>query len=442
MACEDLKTAFEGKLRDASAALQDELQGITRDTESRAQQIADAAMDGTDLAQGVGAAAGTAVGGLVGGPAGAVVGHEIGKTIGSLFKLTVSTERVSAAMDVPRITMRDQAWIFSVPAIEMRANDIIYNLPTLVMRTVPGPMQPVPVCRMEQRCIGSPPFRVCTDVPVCYIDYRPTSLDVPTWEDREHRISLDLPVVVMRETRVVVGVPEITMERQDVSLDLPRIKLEFIQDAGHKTAEAAAQLQAQAEAAILQRRLAFRERVRFEVIGPATAMFDCFKQQLRDAIAQTQAMFDPQIAQLGAALQNLAAQQVPATHENHVRLKASMDDLVARRDEAVGKLQQSLAELEASAQAALDRLINEDFEEEASPAAAAPAAAAPVPAEAAPVEGALPPGTPAGDTPAQAQPAEAAPAEETSAAASPPDAVMPAAAAPTEEATQSGLIPV
>lgn len=161
-----------------------------------------------------------------------------------------------------------------------------------------------------------------------------------------------------------------------MSLDLPRIRLEFIQDAGKQAAEAAAQLQLQTEAAILQRRLAFSERVRFEVVGPATAMFDCFKQQLRNAIGQTQAMFDPQIAQLGAALQGLAARQVPSTNEDCVQLKASMDDLVARRDEALAKLRQSLAELEASAQAALDRLINEDFEENEAASNAAPSSEA------------------------------------------------------------------
>lgn len=227
-----------------------------------------------------------------------------------MFVIEYTNVTHTASMDVPNITMKDTELSFDAPEIEMRDTDIIFNMPTLVMMTVSGPDQPVPVCTTKRQCVGyriPTPFgdikgEKCADVPVCRIDMRPTSYDTPTWEDREQRIVLGIPTVVMKRKQIVVGIPEISMKRLDIKFDIPSITIRFAQDIGKATAAAMQSLQSGAEAEFTQKQLTFRERMRLETVPLAIDMFDCFKQQIKDGMAQVTSMFDPKITQVGDSL--------------------------------------------------------------------------------------------------------------------------------------------
>ena len=124
---------------------------------------------------------------------------------------------------------------------------------------------------------------------------RPSSLDVPTWEDREQRIVLGIPEVAMRTQRIVVGLPQVEMGRADISFNLPSITVRFVKDAGKATAAAVQALQsdAQSEFAVKQRQ--FKERMRLETVPLAIDMFECYKQQLRTGLAQIAAAYQERI---------------------------------------------------------------------------------------------------------------------------------------------------
>lgn len=366
MACEIEKGAFEQAIKSVADKLRGELNDVAQNVESKASEIAEKAKDGSDLAQGVGAVAGATVGGYFGGPAGAVVGATIGKVIGSQFVIEVTDVTYNASLDVPEIAIRDSDIIFDAPTIEMRDNDIVFNLPTLVMKRIDGPPNPVTVCTTETQCVeysiptpfGDIKDRKCIDVPVCKIEMRPTYLDVPTWEDREQRIVIGVPTIVMRQQRIVVGLPEITMKQTDISFSVPSITIRYAADAGKATAAAVDALQVEAKANLTQKQLSFRERMRHEVAPLGIAMFECYKQQIRDAISRVALMFDPQIEQVANALKSMRERGVPEADDDYINLKAKIDELIAKRGVAMSGLQDALAKLEVSANAALDQLVN------------------------------------------------------------------------------------
>ena len=366
MACEDRAAAFKAAMERVTNEFRDGLASTAAGVEQKSREIAENAKDGSDLAQGIGMAAGTAIGGYLGGPPGAAVGATVGKAIGALFVVEFTEVTHKVSMDVPQVALRDTEIKFDAPEITVRDNDIIFNLPTLVTKTVPGPEMPVVVCTTERQCVSyriETPFgdikdEKCTDVPVCKIEMRPTSLDVPTWEDREQRIVFGIPEVTMRTQRIVVGLPEVAMRRTDISFNLPSITVRFVKDVGKATAAAVQAMQSDAQSEFAARRLQFKERMRLETVPLAIEMFDCYKQQLRTGIAQIAATFDPQMNQISDALKQMLARGVPEGDDDYQRVKAQLEKLVSDRGSAIAGLEDALSKLEKSATEAIDRLAN------------------------------------------------------------------------------------
>lgn len=371
MACEDKAEFFKTAMERVTNEFREGLATTAASVERKSKDIAEKAEDGTDLAQGIGIAAGTAIGGYIGGPGGAAVGATVGKAIGALFVVEFTDVRHVISMDVPQIEITDAELKFDAPEVTVRDNDIIFNIPTLVMKTVRGVDQPVPVCTTERQCISyriPTPFgdikdEKCTDVPVCKIEMRPTYYDQPFWEDREQRIVIGLPEIAMKTQRIVVGLPTITVRRADISFNLPSITIKFVKDAGKATAAAVQSLQSDTQSEFAAKRLQFRERMRLETVPLAIEMFDCYKQHIRSGIAQVSASFDPQMTQVSDSLKQLLARGVPEADDDYQRLKATLNKLVADRSSALAGLEDALGKLEKASAEAIDRLVNEDFEE-------------------------------------------------------------------------------
>ncbi len=371
MTCEDKASAFKTAMERVTSEFRESLASTAASVEAKSKEIAEKAKDGSDLAQGVGMVAGTAVGGYLGGPTGAAVGATVGKAIGALFVVEFTEVVHKISMDVPQVAIQDTEIKFDAPEITIRDNDIVFNLPTLVMRTVPGPEMPVVVCTTERKCVSyriETPFgdikdEKCTDVPVCKVEMRPTSLDVPTWEDREQRIVLGVPEVTMRSQRIVVGLPEVAMRRTDISFNLPSITIRFVKDVGKATAAAVQALQSDAQSEFAVKKLQFKERMRLVIVPLAIDMFDCYKQHLRGGIAQIAATFDPQMNQISDALKQMLAQGVPEADDDYQRIKAQLEKLVIDRSSALAELEKALAKLEVSAADAIERLANGEFED-------------------------------------------------------------------------------
>lgn len=370
MNCEDNAQKFQQVMESVTQDFKNGLAATAANVEAKASAVANNATDGSDLAQGIGMAAGSAIGGVLAGAPGAAVGATIGKTIGSLFVIDFTEVTHSASMDIPEITLRDTEIKFDLPEIQLKDTDITFNLPTLVMRTIQGPDQPVPVCTTERRCISyriPTPFgdikdEKCTDVLVCKIDMRPTYYDSPTWEDREQRIVIGLPVITMKPQRVVIGIPEISMQRRDFRFNIPNITIRFMQDAGKATSAAVQAIQSDAQSEFAQKKIIFRERMRLETVPLAIAMFDCYKNRIREEISKISAMFDPQISQFSDSLKSVLSKGVPETDDDYIALKSQMDKLLSDRAAALAGLKEALAKLESTSAEAINRLVNEDFD--------------------------------------------------------------------------------
>ena len=371
MSCEQKTKAFADAMQNVQTSLERELGQIAAEAEKKATEASNEFEEGNDLAEGVGAVTGTVVGGVLGGVGGAVVGGTIGKTIGSLFVLEISNQEEVIALDIPQIDIVNQDWKFDLPAVIMRDNDIIFDIPTLVMKRVEGPKIPHVTTRMVKECIGggwigAGPFRtrapkICNDVPQVTVTWEQTYLDVPTYESKEHRIVIGVPQVEMREQKIVVGVPQISMQRQEVKFKIPVITIRFIKDAGKRAAAAAAEIAIEASTATSQIKIAMKERIKAEVIVPATQMFECYRNEIQVKRQGVAAMFDPEILKLTDALKNLILNGVPETDDDYIKQKSQLDSAIAKRDIATSSFDIALTKLDEQSKIAIEKLL--DFED-------------------------------------------------------------------------------
>jgi hypothetical protein len=174
------------------------------------------------------------------------------------------------------------------------------------------------------------------------------------------RIVLGIPEVTMQRQEVKLDVPEITMAPTSFSVDVPSITLRFIQDAGRRTAAQAAALAQSAQEVAAQKQAAFAQRLKHEVAPLALEMFACFRQTILDGRAQVQAQYDAQISTLSATLTKLIAEQVPANNPQLVDVRQKYDTAVAARQEALARFDQSLLDLDAAVNAAMDQFMGGD----------------------------------------------------------------------------------
>lgn len=362
MSCEQKQQAFATAMQNVQETIERELAEIAAAAEKKATEVSNEFEQGNDLAEGVGAATGTVVGGVLGGVGGGVIGGTVGKTIGSLFVLEISNQEEIISMDIPQVTVANQDWMFDLPAVVMKNNDIIFNIPTLVMKRVEGPPIPHTTVRMRTKCIGGGLLpKICTDVPETTVTWEKTYLDVPTYESREQRIVIGVPEVEMREQKIVVGVPQVSMKRQEVKFKIPVITLRFVKDAGKRAAKAAEKIALEAATASTQKRLAMKERIRTEVVLPATQMFECYKNDIQTKRQSVTAMYEPEILKLTDAVKNLIANGVPQEDDDYIKQKEQLDKVIAQRDVATSSFDKALLQLDEETKKAIQKLL--DFED-------------------------------------------------------------------------------
>jgi len=357
MGCDNKQEIFQAKLTSVQNTLTEELAALAANTEARAKQIADDFEADNDLAAGVGAAAGTAFGGVLGGPGGAAAGAVVGRQIGTLFTLEIGMERQSVALDVPHASMESEDFSFDLPTVLMRDTDLSFDLPTVEMRTQRGPDIPEITVRWEQRCIGPNWARICTDVPVTVVTMKETYLDVPVTVMRTQKIVLGLPSVEMRRQEMKLDVPRIEMKTTQFSVDVPYITLRFIKDAGKRTAALAAALAQSAQDEAAHKPIGFQERLRTGVAPLALDMFACHRETIAAGRTQMYAQYAGQIETLGNAVAAIVAKGVPDNDSTLSAARAAHSEAILVRDAALKKLDDALAQLDASAKTAMEQFL-------------------------------------------------------------------------------------
>lgn len=359
MSCEDKENAFKNKLAEEQLTLAAELKAIESDTEQKASQIAADFEADNDLAEGVGAAAGTAIGGYFGGPAGAAAGSVVGKQIGSLFTLEVGTRQEKVILDVPQTTMEIQDFSFDLPTVVLKDSDISFDIPTIEMRRQRGPNIPEVRTRMEQRCIGSGSFKVCTDIPIVYTEMVETYYDMPVTVMKTNHIVVGLPVIEMRREVIKISIPQITMKPTEFSADIPYITLRFIKDAGKRTAALAAALAQSAQEAATQKQIAFKDRLRVAVAPLLLEMFNCFREVILASKMEASSKFSSEISELTAAVTALVAKGVPEGDSDLINSRKLLDDCILKRENALKPFDDSLTKFDASVKISLEQFLGE-----------------------------------------------------------------------------------
>ncbi|MEJ7804550.1 MAG: hypothetical protein WKG03_01325 [Telluria sp.] len=357
MGCDNKQQIFQEKLTSVQDALTAELAALAANTEARAKEIADDFEADNDLAAGVGAAAGTAFGGFLGGPGGAAAGAVVGRQIGQLFTLEIGMQRQSVALDVPHASMETQDFSFDLPTVVMRDTDLSFDLPTIEMRTQRGPDIPEITVRWEQRCIGPNWAEICTDIPVTVVTMKETYLDVPVTVMRTQRIVLGLPTVEMRRQEMKLDLPRIEMKTTEFSVDVPYITLRFIKDAGKRTAALAAALAQSAQDEAARKQIGFQDRLRTEVAPLALDMFACHRETISTGRTQMYAQYAGQIETLGNAVAAIVAKGVPDNDTNLIAARAAHGEAISVRDAALRKLDDALAQLDASTKTAMEQFL-------------------------------------------------------------------------------------
>lgn len=352
MTCKLETEAFSDRIVALQNELKQELADVTNTAEVHAKALSENFEKDRDAAEKVGAVVGAAAGGEV--------GAAIGKFAGSFFTFEVSEDIHKFSLDLPEVSMADQEWKLDLPEVTMKDNDIIFDVPTMVMKTVRGPDQPVPVVRMVQKCINVGLGRICTDIPELTIEMRPTYLDVPTWENRQQRIVIGLPEVVMKTQKVVVGVPQVSMRTQEFSFSIPRITIRFVKDAGERLTQAATDLAQGTKYLVTQKQLAMKERMRAELVGPATVMFDCYRGVLLAERKKVQDTFQPQLDTIANTIITMKSQSVPDTDATLKKVKAEGENLMKQMQDQLKLFDENLETLNKQASAALDQFINSE----------------------------------------------------------------------------------
>jgi len=361
MNCDDKQQEFQDALKKSKADFELELKALTVDTETKAKQIADDFEADNDLAAGVGAAAGTAVGGFFGGAPGAVAGEEVGKQIGKLFTLKIGSHRESITIDVPQATMSTQDFSFDIPAVVMKDTDISFDLPVIVMRRQRGP--DVPQIKMVNEDHGFDlPFggHVSVWVSVPHVEMVPTYLDLPTNEMQPQHIVIGVPAVEMHREDFKIDIPQISTVPTEFSADIPYVTIQFVKDAGRKTAALATALAQDAQNAAAQKQAAFKNRLRTDVAPLAIAMFACFKESIKAGRSEAAGRFSSEIDKLSNSVVALAAKGVPENNSEMKAAQAVLADAINRRDLALKPFDDSLAKLEASEKDSLQKFLGEN----------------------------------------------------------------------------------
>lgn len=357
MGCEEKAQLFNEMLAKIQSDFKGEMQALASETQKQTSELDKQFEGGNDLAEGIGAAAGTAIGGAFAGAPGAAAGAIVGKTIGSLFEIEITEQGISVDVPIPEFGVENQDWIITIPQVEMKDEDIIFNLPTLVMQRIEGPPKPETVVKMVTQCHGPSWARICFDVPETTITWTPTYLDVPTYEDREHRIVLGVPQVTMVDEKVVVGMPTVKISNQVLSMTVPSVTIRYVADTSKEIADAANAIAADATAKTELKKQALASRMRAELLGPAQEMFLCHRDNLMAQRANVDAQLSTQVETATNALIALKAAGVPEADDDYAKAKANADALVEQRAKSLAHFDDAIAELDLSSKEAIGKMM-------------------------------------------------------------------------------------
>lgn len=311
MACEDLQTAVTTKLQALVAGLSEKSAALGADVRQRASQIdPDIDTSGPDVWVGL--------------------------------DIKIDWKRTDFSLDLPEVKMADQRWSLDLPQVTVKDREIIFHTPSVRMKTVESGRKPEMTCRMVTKDVG---FGVKIDVPECKVEWTPMYMDVPETFMQEQRIVIGLPEFTMARTEFVLGVPEFTMKRQDFSLDLPQITVKNISVEARKAQEAGEALSAESRTRAAKLKEEFRENAKLQLGYDVSSLFACYRQDLIAKKNDALHRFSDGISLLQSTVTSMTASKVPDDNASLAGAKASLADMIAKRDSFAAEIEKKFIEL-------------------------------------------------------------------------------------------------
>lgn len=252
----------------------------------------------------------------------------------------VTWKDTEMVFDTPTVTIKDQRIVFGVPQVSMKRNDIVFGTPSV---------------RMKRMKTGQYPEFTCSKhfIPKCTVKWSDIITDVPEAFMQEQRVSMDIPEFKFDNTEIIMGIPEFSMARQKWIMGLPQFKTTGygvnsggLQDRGKALAnDISLTRTAQVE----------------ETATSMNALFSCHRSKLLSDREQAAKRFDDAINQITAVSDTMKAagadpSAMLTADGTKADLLAQRSRLVAQREEALKKFDDSLIKLNSSEKAAVERM--------------------------------------------------------------------------------------
>lgn len=268
--------------------------------------------------------------------------------------IDVSWKRVDFSLDLPEVKMVDQNWSLDLPQVTMKQQEIIFHTPSVRMKTVKTGEYPESFCRMVTKEIG---LGVKIDVPECTVRWSPIYIDVPEPFMQEQRIVMGIPEFKMDRTEFILGIPEFTMKTQNFALDLPQFTVKNISIEANLAKEKGEALSQEASTRGAKLKENFKENAKVELGTDVTALFDCYQADLMQRKNEAMKQFDNGVNLIQGTIAGMAANKVPDDNESLQRLKQSLADLLAKRDEFAKIIEEKFIQLGKQQQSFFEKLI-------------------------------------------------------------------------------------
>jgi hypothetical protein len=229
--------------------------------------------------------------------------------------LDVKMERQEIILDVPTVTMRLQTVALHLPQVSMRTQRIVWHEPEIFMGTV--------------KCGQYPEFHGWT------IRWKDILCDVPQTRMAQREARVDIPEFRWDRTEFKLHLPEFKMERQRWVLDLPSVTVRDVQVEIRKI---------QAEGEELQRRADALKNAQTREINAVVS------SDLRNKRGDVNKAFTDGISSLRRGIAEVEKygidpRRVPDANGGHKDLIAQLNELEARKNSELAKLDQQIARM-------------------------------------------------------------------------------------------------
>jgi len=246
------------------------------------------------------------------------------------------------ALNLPRVEMRQQTWIYHTPSVRMEARCI--NKP------------PETVCSMRTKCIGGGWSKVCTDIPECYTR-------------AGGQMCTDIPIPLMQEQKTILGVPEVRgSDRQEVVLSIPVVEMKLqtwkvnvpeftlknVKIEIKKTQDRANALQQREQNAAQVLTEGMQGEIKKASVDHTETLFQCQERDLRDTMTTALNEMD---ANINAVRESIKSAQSFGAKELESSMRKALDDLLAARQQAATSMADSVMKLAEQKKSAIDKIL-------------------------------------------------------------------------------------